>query len=172
SLRENLVLKRLYSTPIKRVFIILGEGLSKVIFQLMTVVVLILFGYFVYNFTLAHGLLTFIDMLTLSCLALLVFLGFGFFVSGVARNQNVIPIYSNLFMFPQYFLSGTFFPKSALPESIHGFINILPLTAFNDALRNVAFEGAYLADCWPQILILVGWGIVVYFFTVKAFRWE
>lgn len=172
SLRETLVLKRLYSTPIKRGYIILGEGLSKVLFQLLTVIVLILFGYYVYDFTLAHGFLTFLDMIILSFLALVVFMGFGFLVSGVSKNQNVIPIYSNLFMFPQYFLSGTFFPKSGLPESLQPVINLLPLTAFNDAMRNVAFEGAYLTSCWPQILILAVWGLVVYLITVRVFRWE
>src|SRR6476469_8472989 len=33
SLRETLVLKRMYSTPIRREYIILGESLSRVIFQ-------------------------------------------------------------------------------------------------------------------------------------------
>lgn len=172
SLRENLVLKRLYSTPIQKGYIILGESLSKVSFQLLTVIVLILFGYFVYHFTLAHGWLTFVDMMILSFLALVVFMGFGFFISGISKNQNVIPIYSNLFMFPQYFLSGTFFPKSALPESLQPIIKFLPLTAFNDAVRNVAFEGAYLSNCGEQILILLGWGLVIYFITIKVFRWE
>lgn len=172
SLRETLVLKRLYSTPIKRIYIILGEGLSKVLFQLTTVVVLILFGYFAYDFTLAHGWITFFEMIILCFLALLVFMGFGFFVSGIAKNQNVIPIYSNLFMFPQYFLSGTFFSRSALPDSLQPVIKFLPLTALNDAMRNVAFEGAHLNNCWEQILIMIGWGIIIYFFTVKFFRWE
>jgi ABC-2 type transport system permease protein len=171
-LRENLVLKRLYATPIKRAYIIIGESFSKVIFQLTTVVVLILFGYYIYDFTLAHGLITFLNMLTLSALGLLVFMGFGFFISSVSKNQNVIPIYSNLFMFPQYFLSGTFFSKAALPASIQPIIKFLPLTALNDAMRNVAFEGANLTSCWEQILILLAWGIVIYFITVKVFRWE
>ena len=172
SLRETLVLKRLYSTPIKRIYIILGEGLAKVLFQLTTVIVLIVFGYFAYDFTLANGWLTFLDMVILCFLALLVFIGFGFFISGIAKNQNVIPIYSNLFMFPQYFLSGTFFSKTALPDSLQPVINFLPLTALNDAMRNVAFEGAALSACWEQILILLAWGVIIYFFTVKVFRWE
>jgi ABC-2 type transport system permease protein len=172
SLRETLVLKRLYSTPIKRGYIVAGESLSKVLFQLITVVVLILFGYFAYGFTLANGWITFLEMIILSCLALMVFMGFGFLVSGISKNQNVIPIYSNLFMFPQYFLSGTFFPTTSLPESIQPFIKLLPLTAFNDALRNVAFEGAHLGSCWEQILILFAWGLVIYFVTIKVFRWE
>jgi ABC-2 type transport system permease protein len=172
SLRDTLVLKRMYSTPIKREYIILGESISKVIFNLLTVVVLIAFGYYAYHFTLANGLVTFIDMLVISFIALLVFMGFGFLISGVSKNQNVIPIYANLFMFPQYFLSGTFFPRTALPAFLQPIIKFLPLTAVNDAMRNVAFEGASIATCWEQILILVVWGIVIYAVTAKVFRWE
>ncbi len=172
SLRETLVLKRMYSTPVKKQYIILGESMAKVIFQLMTVVVLIGFGYYGYHFTLSNGLFTFVDMLLLSFLALLVFMGFGFFITAIAKNQNVIPIYANLFMFPQYFLSGTFFSKTALPAFLQPIIQILPLTAFNDAMRNVAFEGASLVSCWPQIGVLLVWGVAIYAVTTKVFRWE
>lgn len=172
NLRETLVLKRMYSTPIKRQYIILGESLSKVIFQLMTVVVLILFGKYVYDFTLAHGAVTFLNMILLSALALLVFMGFGFFITGIAKNQNVIPVYANLIMFPQYFLSGTFFPKTALPQFLQSIVQFLPLTALNDAMRNVAFEGSPLLSCWPQIITLTVWGVIVYVATAKVFRWE
>lgn len=172
SLKETLVLKRLYSTPIRKPFIVLGEGIARVIFQLTTVVVLISFGYFVYHFTLAHGFITFLEMLLLSFLGLVVFMGFGFVISGVARNQNVIPIYANLFMFPQYFLSGTFFPKSALPAGMQSVINFLPLTALNDAMRNVAFEGSGLLSCWKEISILLVWGILIYAAAVRVFKWE
>lgn len=172
SLRETLVLKRMYSTPVKKQYIILGESLAKVIFQLMTVVVLIGFGYYAYHFTLADGIFTFLNMLILSFLALLVFMGFGFFITGIAKNQNVIPIYANLFMFPQYFLSGTFFPKTSLPAFLQPVIQFLPLTALNDSMRNVAFEGASLASCWSQILILLVWGVLIYAVTTKVFRWE
>jgi ABC-2 type transport system permease protein len=172
NLRETLVLKRMYSTPVKKHIIILGESLAKVIFQLLTVIVLIAFGYFIYQFHLANGIITFFNMLILSFLALLVFMGFGFLITGVARNQNVIPIYANLFMFPQYFLSGTFFPKTALPDFMQSFIQFLPLTALNDAMRNVAFEGASLFSTWPQMLVLLVWGLVIYIITARIFRWE
>lgn len=172
SLRETLVLKRMYSTPIRRTYIILGESLSKVIFQLMTVVILVLFGHYFYGFHLAHGFLTFLDMMILSFFGLLVFMGFGFLISGVSRNQNVIPIYANLFMFPQYFLSGTFFSRSALPAFLQPIIRLLPLTALNDSMRKVAFEGASLFSCWQELLILAVWGVVVYAVTARVFRWE
>ena len=172
ALRETLVLKRMYASPVTKTNIVLGESLGRVFFQLIIVIVLILFGKYAYNFTLADGFVTVLELLVLSTLALIVFMGFGFFISSVSKNQNVIPIYANLFMFPQYFLSGTFFPKTVLPKSIHWLIEALPLTALNDALRKVAFEGLHLNDCWKQVGILGAWGIVIYTFAIWVFRWE
>ncbi|MBA4197475.1 MAG: ABC transporter permease [Chitinophaga sp.] len=172
SLRETLVLKRMYSSPIRKQYIVLGESLARVIFQLTTVVVLLLFGKYLYGFTLANGFITFIDLLVISFCALIVFMGFGFVISGVAKNQNVIPVYANLFMFPQYFLSGTFFPKGALPESLQAIIKFLPLTAVNDAMRNISFEGAGIISCYKELGILTVWGIIIYAVAAKTFKWE
>jgi len=172
SLRETLILKRMYTTPIKRGYIIVGESIGRILFQLTTAVIIILFGTYFYGFTLSNGWITFTELMILSFLGLLVFMGFGYLISSIAKNQNVIPIYANLFMFPQYFLSGTFFNKSALPEGMQPIIKFLPLTALNDAMRNVSFEGAHLTDCGPQIGILLLWTLVVYALAIKFFRWE
>src|SRR5882672_9192360 len=58
SLRQTLVLKRFFATPIQRTYIVIGEGISRVLFQMSTAVIIILFGKFVYGFTLLHGLTT------------------------------------------------------------------------------------------------------------------
>ncbi|MEP6747033.1 MAG: ABC transporter permease [Bacteroidota bacterium] len=172
SLRETLVLKRMYSTPIHKGYIVVGEGIGRVVFQLTTAVVLILFGRFFYDFTLANGWITFVELMALSLLGLIVFMGFGFIISSVAKNQNVIPIYANLFMFPQYFLSGTFFPKSALPVSIQPILKFLPLTALNDSMRKVSFEGLNLWQTSSEIGILLGWCVIVYAVAIKVFKWD
>ena len=172
NLRETLVLKRLYASPVNRRNIIIGETLSRIIFQILTVIILIVFGKYFYGFTLANGWITFLEMLVVTLFGLIVFMGAGFVISSVAKNQNVIPIYSNLFMFPQYFLSGTFFSKNALPKGIQWLVEALPLTALNDALRKISFEGAHLYNCTKQLGILAIWGIIVYAIAIKVFRWE
>ena len=146
--------------------------MARVLFQLCTAIVLILFGTYFYGFTLAHGWVTFLELLFLSFCGLLVFMGFGFVISSIAKNQNVIPIYANLFMFPQYFLSGTFFPKTALPEGMQVIINYLPLTALNDAMRKVSFEGMHLGGVSTEIGIILAWAVVVYAILIKVFKWE
>ncbi|MBI3883263.1 MAG: ABC transporter permease [Sphingobacteriales bacterium] len=51
NLRNTLVLKRFFATPISRTNIILGEGLSRVLFQLLTAIVIILIGHFFFGFS-------------------------------------------------------------------------------------------------------------------------
>lgn len=172
NLRETLVLKRMYASPVNKSNIVIGESLARIAYQLLTVIVLILFGTYAYKFTLSNGFVTFLELMIISTFALIVFMGFGFLISSVAKNQNVIPIYANLFMFPQYFLSGTFFPKTALPQGIQWLVEILPLTVLNDALRKVAFEGSHLNHCLRELGILSAWGIVVYIIAIKVFKWE
>ena len=172
NLRNTLVLKRFFATPINRTFIILGEGLSRVIFQLITAVVIISVGYFFFGFTLIHGLRTFFDMMILSFAGLLVFMGFGFIVSGIAKSDSTIPPFANLITLPQFLLGGTFFSIDNFPKWLQPISRAMPLTHLNTAMRNVAFEGQSLWQVKSEIAILLIWGVVVYFIAVKAFRWE
>lgn len=171
-LRQTLVLKRFFATPISRTHIILGEGLSRVIFQLITSVVILGIGFFFFNFTLVHGWLTFIELLILSFLGLIVFMSFGFVVSGLAKNDSAIPPLANIVTLPQFLLAGTFFPIDNFPDWLQPICKILPLTHLNDAMRNIAFEGAHLTDCYKQLAVLAVWGLIGYVLAVKLFKWE
>lgn len=172
NLRQQLVLKRFFATPIKRGYIILGEGLSRVIFQMLTAVVIVLIGHFAFQFTLVHGLLTFVEIMLLSFVALLVFMGFGFIISGIAKNESSIPPLANIITLPQFLLAGTFFSIDAFPSWLQPISRALPLTYYNDAMRKISFEGAHLNNCLLQIGVLIGWGIVAYAVAIKVFRWE
>ena len=172
NLRNTLVLKRFFATPISRTHIILGEGLSRVIFQMITAVVIILAGYYFFEFTLVHHVRTFIEMLVLSFIGLLVFMGFGFIVSGLATSDSSIPPFANLITLPQFLLGGTFFSIDAFPKWLQPISKALPLTYLNEAMRKVAFEGQNLWNVRMEIGILLLWGVVVYAIAVKVFKWE
>lgn len=172
NLRNQLVLKRFFATPISRTFIVLGEGLSRVTFQMITAVVIILVGHFCFDFTLINGFTTFMEMLFLSFLGLVVFMGFGYIVSGLAKNDSSIPPFANLITMPQFLLGGTFFSADAFPKWLQPISKALPLTHLNTAMRNVAFEGQNLWDVKDEIGILILWGIIVYVIAIKVFKWE
>ncbi len=172
SLRNTLVLKRFFATPISRTYIVLGEGLARVIFQMLTAIVIILAGRFLFGFTLVNGFLTLMDMLFLSFIGLIVFMGFGFIVSGLAKSESTIPPFANLITLPQFLLGGTFFSVEAFPRWLQPISKALPLTHLNTAMRAVAFEGQSLWDVKGEIGILLLWGVIVYAAAIKVFKWE
>lgn len=172
NLRQQLVLKRFYATPIRRSYIVLGEAVSRVIFQMLTAIIIILVGHFIFHFTLVRGLQTFLAIMLLSFIALILFMGFGFIVSSVSKNESSIPPFANLITMPQFLLAGTFFSIEAFPAWLQPLCRLLPLTHFNNAMRNIAFEGASLASCWKELGILGIWTIIVYAAAFKTFKWE
>jgi ABC-2 type transport system permease protein len=172
SLRITLVIKRFFATPINRASIVLGEAFSRLIFALVGALFIILVGHYFFGYTLINGFVTVVDMLILSTLGLIVFMGFGFTVSGIAKNESSVPPIANIITLPQFLLSGTFFSVEAFPTWLQPISKALPLTYLNDALRKVAFEGATLVDVLPQIGILLLWAVIIYSVAVKVFKWE
>lgn len=172
NLRQTLVIKRFFATPIQRPYIIMGEALSRMVFSLTGALFIIITGYMLFGFTLVNGFATALQMMLLAALGLIVFMGFGFVISGVAKNESMIPPLANLITLPQFLLSGTFFPIDSFPDWLKPVCNILPLTYLNDALRKIAFEGAAMTEIWVHLAVIIGWGILAYALAVRVFRWE
>lgn len=172
SLRQTLVIKRFFATPVSRAAILTGESLSRLIFSIFSAVIIIVIGNLFFGFTLVNGFVTFLNMMLLSVIALTVFLGFGFVVSGIAKNESSVPPIANLITLPQFLLAGTFFPVSNFPEWLQPVSKALPLTYLNEAMRKISFEGADIFGVGKEIGILLLWGIAVYVIAVKVFKWE
>lgn len=172
SLRQNLVIKRFFATPVKKSSIVFGEGIARIGFALLGAIFIIVIGHFFFKFTLIHGIITVLNMLVLAFIGLVVFMGFGFVVSGMAKSESTIPPISNIITLPQFLLSGTFFSIDNFPSWLQPISRALPLTYLNDAMRKVAFEGAGLWDVKFQIMVMIIWGIGIYAVAVKVFKWE
>lgn len=172
NLRQGLVLKRFFATPVRRENIILAEGTARMVFQISGALLIILIGRFCLGYTLIHGWITVVNMLLVSAIGLLVFMSFGFIISGIARSESTIPPLANILTLPQFLLAGTFFPTDVFPGWLQVISGALPLTYLNDALRAIAFDGAGLWDVKLDIGILVLWGAIGYFAAGRVFKWE
>jgi ABC-2 type transport system permease protein len=172
NLREQLVLKRFFASPVNKLNILVGVGFSRIVFQLLNVIVLILVGRYWLHFNLPHGVSTFIQMLLLSTLMLLVLMGVGLIFSSIAKSDAIIPMFINLFALPQMLLSGTFFPIEVFPNWMQTLCKFFPLTHFNLAMKSISYEGLNLLDCWQNIGVIGIWGVGIYFLVYKIFRWE
>jgi ABC-2 type transport system permease protein len=171
-LREQLVLKRFYASPVNRINILLGIGMSRLFFQLINVIVLVLVGHFFMNFTLQHGAATFFEILIMTIIMLFLLMGVGLIFSSIAKSDTSIPLLINLFGFPQMMLSGTFFPIEVFPNFLQKICKILPLTQYNDAIRKISFEGLHLVECGKEIGIMAVWIIIIYAIAMKVIKWE
>jgi len=172
NLRQGLVLKRFFATPISRTHLIIGEMLSRLFFQVIGFIIMVSLGYFVFSFTLIDGIFTFAEMVLLSIFALIIFTGIGFIISGVLQNESSISPVANTVTLPQILLCGLFFPVDNYPIWLQSFCKILPLTIFVDGLRKIAFEGVHIWQMPLQIAGLLCWAVIIGAFAVRLFKWE
>lgn len=172
NMRSTLVLKRFFATPIKRLYILLGEALSRVILQLGVMFVLIVGSYYFISYTLTNGVYSLIQMMIVGFLGVILFMGFGFIISGIAKSESVIPPLANIIALPQFLFSGAFIDIEIFPKWIQTICEALPLTQMNSALRKIAYDGESLWGCSKELIIIGVWLILTYWLATKLFKWE
>ena len=170
--KKNLILKRYFATPVRKFNILGAEVLSKTLIAILQSAIIIAAGYFLFHFTLANGWITVLSMLVLSLVGIIVFLAFGLLATSIAKNDDSLTPITQLFMMPQLFLSGAFFPIENFPKFIQPIAHVFPMTLLNEAFKKVAFEGVALSTTLPQIGGLLAWGVGIYILVLILFKWE
>ena len=99
-------------------------------------------------------------------------LGIGLAIGGWARNERQAAPLGNIIVFPMLFLSGTFFPRYAMPEWLQNASSYLPLTPVIDGIRLIANEGKSLGGVAPQLGMIGVWAVIIYLIAFRVFRWE
>lgn len=169
SWRERGILKRLLATPIHPGVIIFSQIVSRVIITFMQASILILLGVLAFHLQVVGNLGLVVLLIVTGGL---IFLSMGFALSGIASTQNTVAALANLFVFPQMFLSGIFFPRDAFPAWLNSASNFFPLTYFSDALRNVMVKGYTLFQIQGDLLGLAVWAVIMFVLAIRLFRWE
>lgn len=83
----------------------------------------------------------------------LVFAGLGLCFNALARGYDSFTYYFTLVLSPMVFLSGVYYPMSALPEWLAAFSYWLPLAAAVDLARPLVL-GQWPVDLWPRLVLL------------------
>jgi ABC-2 type transport system permease protein len=168
-MRIRKLLKRFLATPMRRPDFLFAVMTSRFAFMIPEVLLLLLFSYFLFGVTI-HG--SFWLLLVCILLGGLSFSGIGLLVGCRARTLEAASGLINAVMLPMWILSGVFFSVERFPESVQPFLQALPLTLLNDAIRAVMNEGAGFFDIQWKLLALVIWGAVTFVLGLKLFRWQ
>lgn len=169
SWRERGILKRLLATPIHPSVIIFSQIVSRVLITFMQAALLIIMGIVLFKLHVIGNIALVVGLIVLGGL---IFLSMGFALSGLASTQNVVAALANLFVFPQMFLSGIFFPRDAFPDWLNRASNFFPLTYFSDAMRQVMVKGADIYAIRGDLIGLAVWAVIMFILAIRLFRWE
>jgi ABC-2 type transport system permease protein len=167
--RMKKLLKRLVATPMRKTDYLLAQFLSRLIWLLLEVTVLVAFGWLVFGVRVNGSLL----LLAILCIVGgFSFSGIGLLTASRARTIEAVSGLMNLIMMPMWICSGVFFSYERFPDSVKPFIRLLPLTLLNDALRAVINDAASLAQIAGKLALLAAWGLVTFMIGLKVFRWQ
>jgi ABC-type multidrug transport system permease subunit len=167
--RSRKILKRYAATPMRRSHYLLSFMLSRLGFLVFEVAAIVLFAWFVFDFTVRGSL---VSMGLMTVLGALTFSGIGLLVAARPTTFEGVSGLMNLIMIPMWLLSGTFFSSERFPQVLQPFIQALPLTALNNVLRAVMNEGAALTSNWLPITVMVVWCLVSFVVALKIFKWQ
>jgi len=167
--RTRKLLKRLMATPMPRGYYLLSHLLARLVFLVLEVSALLVFGWLAFGVRSAGPLWV---VAALAFIGAFSFAGLGLLIASRARTVEGVSGLMNVAMLPMWLLSGVFFAASNFPDVAQPFIRVLPLTALNDALRAVMLEGRGLAGIVPEMATLVAWGVATFVLAIKLFRWR
>jgi ABC-2 type transport system permease protein len=167
--RRKKLLKRMIATPMSRTQFLASFVLSRLTLLILEVGALLGFALLVFGVPVRGSPLSLLAICLLSALA---FGSLGLLLASRTRTIEGASGLMNLVMLPMWIFSGVFFSASRFPDALQPFIQALPLTAVNDALRASMLEGAGWARLAPELGIIATWLMVTFVLAVRLFRWR
>lgn len=168
-LKKQGILRRLHTTPLKVWEYFVANALSQAIIGLFSIAIMFIVALTVFNLDLVGNIF---ELTLFIVLGITMILGIGLAVGGWASNERQAAPLANIVVFPMMFLSGTFFPRYAMPQWLQKASDFLPLTPVIDGIRLIATEGKHLTQIGPQLGMIALWGLIIYIIAFLVFRWE
>jgi ABC-2 type transport system permease protein len=166
--REKGVLRRLRTTPISPLVILVAQVIVLFMMTMIGMLVLVIAGKLVYNLHFDGDVLSVLAAFVLCTLS---FFALGFVLAGLMPTARTAQVVGLVILYPMLFLSGAGFPRELLPESILKISTFLPLTYVVTLLR-----GLWIGDAWSlhltEVIVLAGLLVLGVIVSMKTFRWE
>jgi ABC-2 type transport system permease protein len=167
-LKRTGALRRLFATPTPPGYFLSAQIASRLVLGLAQVGILLGIG-MLFGLQLVGSLAL---LLAVALVGAVIFLGMGYAVAGWAENEDQAAPVANIISLPMMFLSGTFFPREAMPDFLQGVTQYMPLTFLNDALRTIANDGAGPVEIGGDLLGMAVWAAISFLVAVRLFSWE
>ena len=174
--REFGFLKEILVAPVSRTSIALGKTIGATTIATGQAVILLLIS------PIVGVSITFVSVFELIILMILLGLAIasmGLFIASLLKTTESFGLLMQLLIFPMFFMSGAFFPLTAVPNWMAWIAKINPLTYGVDSFRQVMLRGQVDAQTleslsiypiYIDVLFLLGFLCVMIFLAVLAFN--
>jgi ABC-2 type transport system permease protein len=132
--RENGILRRLRTTPVSPLVVLVAQVIVVFIMTALGMVLLIIVGKLVYHARFEGNAFSMLAGFILSSLSFFVI---GFVLAGTLPTVRAAWVAGMVLLYPMMFLSGAFFPLDMLPETVQKVAAFLPLTYVVNLLRGL-----------------------------------
>jgi len=168
-MRVRKLLKRFVATPMRRSDFLWAMVGARMVFIIPELTVLLGTGVLLFGMRIQGSLA---GILVLALVGALAFSGLGLLVASRAQRLETVSGLMNAVQLPMWLMSGIFFSSDRFPAVLQPFVQILPLTQLNGALRAVILEGASLGSQAWRLGILLAWSAVSFLLALRWFRWH
>ena len=168
-LKKMGILRRLHTTPLRVWQYFLATMMGQAVIGMLSLALMFIIAIAVFHLKVVGN---YFELAAFLIFGIVMILGIGLALGGWAKNERQVAPLANIIVFPMMFLSGTFFPRYAMPHWLQGITTYMPLTPVIDGARLIATEGKSLLDLGSQLGIMAIWLVIVYIIAFRVFRWE
>lgn len=163
--RRYGVLKRLGASPLPRWGLMTAKTCSVLVTEILQIVLLTVIA-FALGWS-PHG--NPLAVLLLLVLGTAAFSGLGLLMAGTLRAEATLAA-ANLVFLLLLVGGGVIVPLEKFPEAARSVLELLPISALSDGLRDVLRDGAAMP--WADLGILAAWAALGLGAAARFFRWE
>ncbi|MEU6441122.1 ABC transporter permease [Streptomyces sp. NPDC047046] len=163
--RRYGVLKRLGASPLPRWALMTAKTLSVLVTELLQVVLLTVIA-FALGWS-PHGNPAWVVLLLL--LGTAAFSGLGLLMAGTLKAEATLAA-ANLVFILLLVAGGVIVPLDKFPDAVRSVLELLPIAALSDGLREVLQHGAAMPA--KDLVVLAVWTVLGLGAAGRFFRWE
>ncbi|MGW3246634.1 ABC transporter permease [Streptomyces sp. NPDC001070] len=163
--RRYGVLKRLGASPLPRWALMTAKTGSVLVTEILQVVLLTVIA-FALGWS-PHG--DPLSVLLLLALGTAAFSGLGLLMAGTLRAEATLAA-ANLVFLLLLVGGGVIVPLDRFPDEVRSVLELLPISALSDGLRDVLQHGAGVP--WGDLAVLAVWAVLGLGAAARWFKWE
>lgn len=165
--REDKILKRLTTTPMKSWWFIADEVLSRLVVNVFQISIILLIGKYFFD---AHIYGNIFVIFALALLGAILFQLLGFVIASFVKTTDAAQGAATAITIPMMFLGGVFFPTDSLPHWLFSIVQYLPIAPLLRIMRAVVLEGASPFQNPINLVIVFAWIAVCLAIATWKFR--